>query len=71
MAKKIAKIKIEVDNDSKIKIHAEKDSDADNEEDSATGPFPTTVKDLETIEIVLTNPCTWIKIGGQWKKICW
>ncbi len=25
----------------------------------------------DEIIIVQTNPCTWINVGGNWRRICW
>jgi hypothetical protein len=75
-AHKVGKITIECDEnnnytlDIKFKKHSG-GGDGDDAEDGGSGPYPGDVKVHETIEIAVTNPCTWVKIGGMWRKICW
>jgi hypothetical protein len=51
-----------------MKVKKQDDSDAD---DVANGPNQDDVKAEATIEVKVTNPCTWIRIGGLWRRICW
>jgi hypothetical protein len=70
--KKVGKITIECDeNDNyKLDLKFRKDND-DDAEDGGNGPDPANIKVQETIEIAVTNPCTWVRIGGVWRRICW
>jgi hypothetical protein len=69
--KNVGKIKIIVDEDSGKLEFDVKTHDDGNPETPTNGPFPTPIKDAEMIQVVVTNPCTWIKIGGTWRRICW
>jgi hypothetical protein len=67
MAKKY-KIKSDLDVTDDNKLHL--DIDLTGFEDvGVEGPDEGKKKD--EIHIVQTNPCTWIKIGGTWRRICW
>jgi hypothetical protein len=60
------KVKSDLETDDN-KLHL--DIDLTGFEDVDGPPDKHKIKD--EILIVQTNPCTWIKIGGQWKRICW
>jgi hypothetical protein len=54
-----------------LDLKFKKDND-DDAEGGGNGPGPNDeIKAEATIEVKVTNPCTWVRIGGVWTKICW
>jgi hypothetical protein len=62
---KIKKGDLDVSDDYKLSMEIEDAVDVPPGEE----PNPSEVKD--EIRIVQTNPCTWINVGGRWKRVCW
>jgi hypothetical protein len=70
MAKKKHKIKkgeLEVDEDNNFKLSME----IEDAEDVPGNQGPNAADIKDEIRIVQTNPCTWINVGGNWRRICW